>query len=90
MCTERFVIRTRKRKRQKNESVQSNPAVPWNLGLLRSGRRFLLNHREQLLIADHHNRYDFTAWNVFMAVLLIVCVGVGVLVKNLLDDEENG
>lgn len=53
-------------------------------------RRLLLNHREQLLIADHHNRYDFTQIDVFFAVLLIVCVGVGILVKNLLNDEENG
>lgn len=42
------------------------------------------------MIADHHNVVDTTMWNVFAVVLVVVCVGVGLLVKNMLDDEENG
>lgn len=29
-------------------------------------------------------------WDAFAVALVLVCVGVGILVKNLLDDEENG
>lgn len=90
MCIGRFAIRTRNKRRTKNESAQANPVRDCLRCIPRAVRRLLLNHREQLLIADHHNRYDFTQIDVFFAVLLIVCVGVGILVKNLLNDEENG
>lgn len=42
------------------------------------------------MIADHHNIADTTMWDVFAVTVLFVCVGVGVYVKNLLNDEENG
>lgn len=42
------------------------------------------------MIADHHNVVDTTMWDVFGVFLVIVCVGIGMMVKNLLDDEENG
>lgn len=90
MCTGRFVIHIRKRKRQKNESAQANPVRRSVRDVPRALRLVLLNHREQLLIADHHNVVDTTMWDIFAVVMALTCVGVAVLVKKLLNDEENG
>lgn len=40
------------------------------------------------MIADHHNRYDFGEWNIFAVVVLLMCLGVGILLKKLLDYEN--
>lgn len=44
---------------------------------------------EMMIFADHHNRYDFTEWNILVTVLLVACVVVGWMVKKLLKNEEN-
>lgn len=40
------------------------------------------------MLADHHNRYDFSEWNIFITVLLVSCVLIGVLIKRLQDRED--
>lgn len=40
------------------------------------------------MIADHHATYDFTAWYIFIGVLLGCAVVVGIIIANMLDDEE--
>lgn len=41
-----------------------------------------------MMLADHHNRYDFSGWNTFVTVLIVSCVVVGVMMKRLLDEDE--
>lgn len=40
------------------------------------------------MLADHHNRYDFTQWDIFITIMFAVCVVVGVIVKRLLEDQD--
>lgn len=40
------------------------------------------------MLADHHNRYDFTSWNIFITILFATCVIVGVIIKQGMKDED--
>lgn len=40
------------------------------------------------MLADHHNRYDFSEWNILITVVGVLCVVLGVLIKRLQKRED--
>lgn len=41
------------------------------------------------LIADHHNRFDFTQIDKLMFALFSICFFLGYIIKKLIDKENN-
>lgn len=40
------------------------------------------------MLADHHARYDFTSWDIFITILFASCVIMSVVVKRVMNGED--
>jgi len=40
-----------------------------------------------MMIADHHNRYDFGEWTPIVAIAVVACATLGFILKMIYDDR---